>query len=229
MTTKTKFAKPSRLVAGMCPACGTRKALVSFRGESFPAQVGDATENVTDLSGDRCGACEEVFLDSASAQRFSDAGDALVLKLRKAEGEKLRKARVALGLSQTEAGILAGGGHNGFSRYESGSAVPVPAVWNLLYLLEKHPQLASELPGVTVKVIASKPGSTSKVRSGVLVKGKRFVLQVKEVAKPKLVAKMKPEIDVGRLVAAKSSQSRMERDKPAAKVSAKKVSARRSA
>lgn len=228
MTTKTSFANLPKLAAGQCSVCGTRKALVHFDGESFAVQVRDATEMVPDLSGDRCSACEEVFLDSASALLFADAGDDLVLKLRKTEGEKLRKARVSLGLSQADAGILAGGGHNGFSRYENGSAVPVTAVWNLFYLLERHPQLASDLPGVTVKVVAGKTGVTKKVQRGVLLKGKRVVLQVKEVAKPQFVLKRKPVVDVGRLVAAKSTQARIERVKPAAKTSTKKVASRRS-
>lgn len=229
MTTKTNFANLPKLAAGQCSVCGTRKALVHFDGELFPVQVGDATEIVGGLSGDRCSACDEVFLDPASAARFAGAGDALVLKHRKAEGEKLRRARVSLGLSQADAGILAGGGHNGFSRYENGSAVPVPAVWNLFYLLERHPQLASDLPGVTVKLIAGKPGVAKKAHRGVLLKGKRVVLQVEEVAKPHFAVKAKPAVDVGRLVAATSTQARIERVKPAAKTSAKKVTSPRSA
>jgi HTH-type transcriptional regulator/antitoxin MqsA len=231
-TTKNEFADLPQLALGQCPVCGTRESLVHFQGEAFPVQVGDLTDSVDGLSGDRCRACEEVFFDADSAQRYADAGDALVIQYRKAEGDKLKKARLALGLSQADAGILAGGGHNGFSRYENGSAVPVPAVWNLFQLLEKHPQLASDIPGVTVKVITGK-SSARKPRVGVLIKGgKRVVLQVKEVARPKLVAKAKvkakPAIDVGRLVVAKSAQSRMGA-KPAAKVAAKKAAPRRSA
>ena len=219
MTTKTKFANPPRLSPGQCLVCGTRKSLLHFEGESFPVQVGDVTDTVDDLSGDRCRVCDEVFFDAASAKRYAGAGDLIVLKIRKAEGEKLRKARLALGLSQADAGILAGGGHNGFSRYENGLAAPVPAVWNLFHLLEMHPQLAVDLPGVTLKVVSGKSGASKKYRGAFLIHGKSV----------KLVVKAKPTVDVGRLVAAKSAKARMERAKPAAKTSVRKAASRRSA
>lgn len=160
MTTQSRFANPPRCAAGQCPVCATRKSLVHFEGESFPVHVGDATDQVAGLSGDRCSQCGEVFFDAASAKRYADAGDLLVVKLRKAEGEKLRKAGLTLGLSQTDARILAGGGHNGFSRYENGLATPVPAVWHLFHLLEKHPQLAVDLPGVTMRVASGESGGS---------------------------------------------------------------------
>lgn len=218
MTSKTKFVNPPRLAAGQCPVCGTRKSLVHFEGESFLVQVGDVTDTVDDLSGDRCRACDEVFFDAASAKRYADAGDSLALKIRKAEGEKLRKARLALGLSQADAAILAGGGHNGFSRYENGLAAPVPAVWNLFHLLERHPQLAVDLPGVTVKVISGKSATSKKMRGGLLIQGKPA----------KLVVESKPTVDVSRLVAAKSAKARMEGAKPSAKSHARKSTSRRS-
>jgi HTH-type transcriptional regulator / antitoxin MqsA len=40
---------------------------------------------------------------------------------------------------------LTGGGHNAFSRYERGEAVPLPAVVNLFRLLDKHPELLKDL------------------------------------------------------------------------------------
>jgi len=40
---------------------------------------------------------------------------------------------------------LTGGGHNAFSRYERGEATPLPAVMNLLRLLDRHPELLKEL------------------------------------------------------------------------------------
>lgn len=42
---------------------------------------------------------------------------------------------------------IMGGGHNAFSRYERGAATPVPAVMNLLRLLDRHPELLRELTG----------------------------------------------------------------------------------
>jgi len=45
------------------------------------------------------------------------------------------------------AACLTGGGHNAFSRYERGEAIPLPAVVNLFKLLDKHPELLKELEG----------------------------------------------------------------------------------
>jgi len=41
--------------------------------------------------------------------------------------------------------MIAGGGHNAFSRYERGEAKPVAAVVNLFRLLDRHPELLKEL------------------------------------------------------------------------------------
>jgi HTH-type transcriptional regulator/antitoxin MqsA len=71
-------------------------------------------------------------------QEFRDSIDA-------AESAELLRIRKKLGLKQTEASLLAGGGKNAFSRYERGEAKPVAAVINLFRLLDKHPALLSEL------------------------------------------------------------------------------------
>lgn len=41
--------------------------------------------------------------------------------------------------------MIAGGGHNAFSRYERGEIKPVAAVVNLFRLLDRHPDLLNEL------------------------------------------------------------------------------------
>jgi HTH-type transcriptional regulator / antitoxin MqsA len=93
--------------------------------------------------------CDEIEFDEStdSLQRWAAAGDELVLKDRqraKAIGQRLRQARQKLHLSQIEAALLAGGGHNAFSRYENGGALPVAAVTTLFGLLEHHPELVPE-------------------------------------------------------------------------------------
>jgi HTH-type transcriptional regulator/antitoxin MqsA len=54
----------------------------------------------------------------------------------------LAHARKRLKLTQKQAAELTGGGHNAFSRYERGEAVPVV---NLFKILDKHPELVKEL------------------------------------------------------------------------------------
>ena len=41
---------------------------------------------------------------------------------------------------------LTGGGHNAFSRTERGEVTPLPTVVNLFRLLDKHPDLRTNLP-----------------------------------------------------------------------------------
>lgn len=229
MTNKSKSAKLPQLASGQCPVCGSRNSLVPFEGVSFPIKVGKLSDIVNDLAGDRCNSCDEVFFDDFGAQKFADAGDALVVKTRKAEGAKLRKARLTLGLSQAEAGLLAGGGHNGFSRYENGLALPVPAVSNLFQLLQKHPQLVAELPGVTVRPLPKKVAASTRKHSYLLINGKPVVIDVCDVSKVQRgVVKSKSAVNFGHLVAAKSAKIRSEQLKSAAKGPARKAAPRRS-
>jgi HTH-type transcriptional regulator / antitoxin MqsA len=68
-----------------------------------------------------------------------------VLRERERQSKEIRRIRRKLGLSQVAAERLTGGGHNAFSRYERGEAAPLPAVINLLRLLDKHPELLKDL------------------------------------------------------------------------------------
>jgi len=67
------------------------------------------------------------------------------LRERQGISRDLRRIRRKLGLTQKDAARLTGGGHNAFSRYERGQAKPLPAVINLLRLLDRHPKLLKEV------------------------------------------------------------------------------------
>ncbi len=127
-----------------CPECGTSH-LTRFEGEIFTVEHKGAVLQVEAVSGWRCGHCGEVMFDPASAARYAEAGDILVLAARKKEGQRLRRIRKKLHLSQVRAASLTGGGHNAFSRYESGEIVPLAAITNLFTLLDRHPELIQEL------------------------------------------------------------------------------------
>ena len=60
----------------------------------------------------------EVEFDAKSARNYTAAGDELVLGERARQSQEIRRIRRKLGLSQTAAARLTGGGHNAFSRYE---------------------------------------------------------------------------------------------------------------
>ena len=53
--------------------------------------------------------------------------------------------RKKLHLDQREAGELFGGGVNAFSRYENGKSRPSLALVKLLKVLDRHPDLLSEI------------------------------------------------------------------------------------
>lgn len=127
-----------------CAECGTPHP-ARFEGEAFTVEHKGAGLRVEGMSGWRCGPCGEIMFDPASATRYAEAGDTLVLAARREEGQRLRRIRRKLHLSQVRAASLTGGGHNAFSRYESGEIVPLAAVTNLFTLLDRHPELIREL------------------------------------------------------------------------------------
>ncbi len=127
-----------------CATCGEFN-LERFEGETFTVQYSGAETTVAGLSGRRCGGCDEVFFDDESARRYAAAGDDLILNERMRQSRNIRRIRRKLGLTQAAAARLTGGGHNAFSRYERGEATPLPAVVNLLHLLDRHPELLKDL------------------------------------------------------------------------------------
>ena len=127
-----------------CSQCGG-KLHKAVRDVTITNQKHSAT--VKRVAGLFCDNCSEIEFDDAtdSAQRYADAGDQLVLKNRADAAAELKAQRKKLKLTQAQASRLTGGGHNAFSRYETGIATPLPAVVNLFRLLDKHPEMLKEL------------------------------------------------------------------------------------
>ncbi|HSW16731.1 MAG TPA: type II toxin-antitoxin system MqsA family antitoxin [Ramlibacter sp.] len=141
----------------VCRECGAARPVYDTRNVEI-VRRGLKTV-VPAVSGWFCGNCEEIEFDEStdSLHRWAAAGDALVLRDReraKRLGERLRRQRQKLNLTQIDASILAGGGHNAFSRYETGSTLPVAAVTTLFGLLEKHPELVEEARSLAQQVQA---------------------------------------------------------------------------
>lgn len=130
-----------------CPECD--KGHLHYKVQDVTITRKGLTATVPAVAGWFCDSCSEIDFDEAtdSGDRFARMGDELVLKARAAaqkQGRKLRELRTKLNITQAEANELAGGGHNAFSRYETGAAQPVAAVVHLFELLERHPELLKE-------------------------------------------------------------------------------------
>ncbi len=110
-----------------------------------------------------CDSCQDGFVEYDAAEEsawleFRDKVDA-------EEIAELARIRKKLKLTQLEASRLAGGGKNGFSRYERGQAKPVAAVTNLFKLLDKHPELLGELRGMSNPSVLSHHANVGAVHS----------------------------------------------------------------
>lgn len=121
-----------------CHACNkgnlhhkTKNQIFTYKGKSITLEQ----------PGLWCDSCEEGILNGEDIaktekafERFKSKVDGLL------NPEEIRHIRKdVLKLTQEEAGRLFGGGKNGFSRYERGETKPLPAISNLLKLLERHP------------------------------------------------------------------------------------------
>jgi HTH-type transcriptional regulator/antitoxin MqsA len=128
-----------------CPSCAaaelvhdTRDMPYTYKGEStlIPA-----------VTGDFCSACGEVVLDLAESIRTS----AVMLGFNKQVNAAIvdpgfiASVRKKLSLDQREAAEIFGGGANAFSRYETGKTKPPLALVKLLRVLDRHPDLLSEV------------------------------------------------------------------------------------
>jgi len=111
--------------------------------------------SVPRIAGWFCDHCEEIDFDedTDSAERFAKAGDDLVILARERVAQSLKEARKKLHLSQADAALIAGGGHNAFSRYETGAAQPVAGVVHLFALLARHPDLLNEVRDMSLNPV----------------------------------------------------------------------------
>jgi HTH-type transcriptional regulator/antitoxin MqsA len=102
---------------------------------------------VARVSGWHCPACGEIEFSQHddSALRVSDAIQAASAKASARRAQEMRAVRKKLKLSQAEAGRLFGGGVSAFSEYERGKTQPHKSTVLLLRLLNRHPELMSEL------------------------------------------------------------------------------------
>jgi HTH-type transcriptional regulator/antitoxin MqsA len=125
-----------------CPECfegtlkhGTKRTAFEYRGHTLEYEQ----------TGAWCDHCGEGVVSGNEAAATESLFDEFIAKVDKEEAAELARIRKRLKLTQKQAAQITGGGHNAFSRYERGEAKPLPAVINLLKLLDRHPELLKEV------------------------------------------------------------------------------------
>lgn len=128
-----------------CPTCGMGKLIHDTRDVTY-VYKGEST-TLPRVTGDFCVACDEYILEAPESKRTMN----LILTFNKqvnasiVNPEFIANVRKKLDLDQREAGEIFGGGINAFSRYENGKTKPPLSLVKLLKVLDRHPDLLSEI------------------------------------------------------------------------------------
>ena len=128
-----------------CPSCGAAELIHETREMPY-VYKGELT-NIPEVTGDFCPACGEVVLNREHGDRYSNLIGAFQRQVNAAyvDPAYIAKVRKKLDLDQREAAEIFGGGVNAFSRYENGKTKPPLALVKLLKVLDRHPELLSEI------------------------------------------------------------------------------------
>ena len=128
-----------------CPSCGIGKLVRDTRDLPYTYK-GESTV-LPQVTGEFCTGCDETVLDAGESRRTMN----LMLAFNKqvnasiVDPDFIARVRKKLALDQREAGEIFGGGVNAFSRYENGKTKPPLALVKLLKVLDRHPDLLTEI------------------------------------------------------------------------------------
>jgi len=128
-----------------CPCCGAAELIHDTR--DMPYTYKGETTTMPAVTGDFCPACGEVLLDREHGDRYSELLGQFQRQVNAAyvDPSYILHVRRKLDLDQRDAAELFVGGVNAFSRYENGKTKPPLALVKLLKLLDRHPDLLSEI------------------------------------------------------------------------------------
>ena len=128
-----------------CPVCSAAELIHYTR--DLPYTYKGETTVIAAVTGDFCPACAESILDAAESNRVMREMRAFSKQVNAAIVDPgfITNVRKKLDLDQREAAEIFGGGINAFSRYENGKTKPPLALVKLLKLLDRHPDLLSEV------------------------------------------------------------------------------------
>jgi len=128
-----------------CPCCGAAELIHDTR--DMPYTYKGETTTIAAVTGDFCPACGETVLNREHGDHYSERIGLFQRQVNAAYVDPgyIAKVRRKLDLDQRQAAELFGGGVNAFSRYENGKTKPPLALVKLFKLLERHPDLLSEV------------------------------------------------------------------------------------
>jgi HTH-type transcriptional regulator/antitoxin MqsA len=128
-----------------CPVCGAAELIHDTRDMPY-AYKGETTV-IAAVTADFCPACDEAITDLAETGRVMREMQAFNKQVNAAIVDPgfIVNVRNKLDLDQREAAEIFGGGVNAFSRYENGKTKPPLALVKLFKLLDRHPDLLSEV------------------------------------------------------------------------------------
>ena len=128
-----------------CLSCGMAELVHDTRDLPYTYK-GECT-TISMVRGDFCPACGESVLDAVESARVSKSMLEFNKQVNAATVDPgfIASVRKKLALDQREAAELFGGGVNAFSRYENGKTRPPLALVKLLKVLDRHPDLMSEV------------------------------------------------------------------------------------
>lgn len=132
-----------------CPACGHPEMVAKTQDETL--SYGGQSLTLHAMHGDFCPSCREGVWDAESYRRYTEAQAALLRAVKGNAGADIRRIRKSLKLTQTELAEAFGVGKVAFSRYERGETRPPAPVVKLLKLIERHPELLTEMRGVSIR------------------------------------------------------------------------------
>ena len=129
-----------------CPECGHSDLKVKILDETL--SFGGQSLTLHGMKGAFCKACGEGIWDEASYLRYTEAQAGLIRAAKGDVSEEIRRIRKKLKLTQAELADAFGVGKVAFSRYERGETRPPAPVVKLLRLIERHPELLTEMQEV---------------------------------------------------------------------------------
>src|SRR5947209_1339860 len=128
-----------------CPFCASAELIHDTRDISHTYK-GETTV-IPNVTGDFCPACGESILEAVEARRVSNLMTAFRKQVNASivDPKFIMNVREKLNLDQKQAAEIFGGGHNAFSRYESGRVKPPLPLVLLFRVLDHHPDLLAEI------------------------------------------------------------------------------------